>query len=229
MAATYAQNEQTLIQKFRNVDHIVIKYVLNNVAGGNLQLAQDTLAALPPDQQAALKEKILKGGKTELTEQQKGLITEFVAIAASSKKSAQKYLENNAWKLEEALNMFFQSGAISEPDDEEIVQEQSQVTTEQPKEQPKQLDELFDVYRAADSTSTETTTAADANHMQVNAIMAFAYVLLFFIFTVENRKDIDVDTSKDPSVFIVAYMIGAKTASYTFTRDEFSKGMKMLG
>lgn len=78
------QDEQALVVKFRNVELPVIKFVLHSIAGGNLQLAQDTLQHMPPTELNALKEKILgKNFKKELTGAQKQMVQEFVSIAAS--------------------------------------------------------------------------------------------------------------------------------------------------
>lgn len=43
-------DEQILQQKFPDIDISVIQYILNTIAGGNLTLAQDTLANLPRQQ-----------------------------------------------------------------------------------------------------------------------------------------------------------------------------------
>lgn len=45
-----SNSEQYLAQKFPDVDISVIRYILNNIAVGNVSLAEDTIANLPQQQ-----------------------------------------------------------------------------------------------------------------------------------------------------------------------------------
>lgn len=73
-------NEQTLQTKFRNIDVHIIKYILNSVSAGNLQLAQETLAALNPKQIQQIKNQ-LAGIKEELEPAQMELVMKFKGVA----------------------------------------------------------------------------------------------------------------------------------------------------
>lgn len=82
--------------------------------------------------------------------------------------------------------MYFQAGGISEPDDpeEEIVPEPVQAQQD-PAKVEKKLAELFDEYRKADQKAKEeavTSVVEDPNaeHMQANALMEFAYAKQIF-------------------------------------------------
>jgi len=78
--ANLTPNEQALQTKFRNIDIQIIKYILNSVSFGNLQIAQETLAGLGAKQIQQIKNQ-LQGKQEDLTPEQQQLIMQFKGVA----------------------------------------------------------------------------------------------------------------------------------------------------
>jgi DCN1-like protein 1/2 len=85
-----------------------------------------------------------------LTSEQKEAIETFKMITGTSTKVAQKFLEQNAWKVDHAINSFYNSGGIGEP---------TQSTEE--------LEKMFKKYQEADGDDEEE------NKMQFGGIIKF--------------------------------------------------------
>jgi hypothetical protein len=122
-----------LSKKFTKIDANVIHYVLNVIAGGNVKLATETLQSLPQDQIDMLAAQF---NQESLSTDQKEIIKDFKSITGVTTKTAEKYLRQNAWRIDEAMNAFFNAGGEEAG---EIFEEQDE------------LKKLFEKYQSCDN------------------------------------------------------------------------------
>eukprot|EP00755_Sulcionema_specki_P004618 Sspe_Gene.30519::Locus_15093_Transcript_7_10_Confidence_0.545_Length_2104::g.30519::m.30519 len=104
-----------LLQKHRerNIDIQTVQYVLG-ICGGNVQLADEQLG-LMSTQQLEDVARNLSRDPCRLTPSQTRRCDEFCSIVGCDVPTASRFLSQNAWDLQVALNSFFQSGHSFEP------------------------------------------------------------------------------------------------------------------
>lgn len=122
-------SEMNLTIKFSEFEPEIIKHILKVVCGDNEELAEETLNTFREDMASyeVFKKSII--GKKKLSTQNIEDISSFMAIAEVEEEIAYKFLENNAWKLEDAVNMYYESG----------IPESFKINTEPKKESIKNL------------------------------------------------------------------------------------------
>ena len=88
-----------LQQQLPHVDQDILEHVLWNVAGGNMELAKETLTHMSRSQLSDLNNSIKQQSVGSLSRQQEVTVKEFIEVTNSSKETAVKFLSRNGWEL----------------------------------------------------------------------------------------------------------------------------------
>lgn len=194
--------EQRLQQAFPRVPPAVVAYVLNSVAGGNVQLAQEALGEMTPadiaETERSLKQFGGSNATANLTAQQKEKLKQFKGIASCGDKAGLRCLSTNGWDIEQALNAFFSNPPDDEPD-------------EAPAADPNKLSELHKKYHAV---GVQEGGDEGSDVLQGAALVALS-------------EDID-KSDPDLPLLIVAWKVDAKQP-FQLSREEFVDGLAGLG
>mmetsp|Transcript_6623 Transcript_6623/g.24751 ORF Transcript_6623/g.24751 Transcript_6623/m.24751 type:complete len:289 (+) Transcript_6623:2153-3019(+) len=140
-----------------------------------------------------------------LTPEQQDLVEQFKSISGSNEKIAAKFLENNSWDLVSALNFFYESGEST------TFHEDGTATTTTNLYDSQTLTQLFETFHRADIGDDMIDDA-----LQHHALLKFC-------------DAINTNPEDDSLLYIVAWLINAVSAPFTFTKQEFFDGMDALG